>query len=77
MLNHRIRCIYTIIYKYGKHTRLLIFKMELRETMTAGENRFAPKLNEKEVIGLLEDLTNTLAAFLIKQLFHLRVLDMR
>ena len=26
-----------------------------QETMAAGENRFAPELNEKEVIELLED----------------------
>ena len=26
-----------------------------QETMAAGENRFAPKLNEKEAIDLLED----------------------
>ena len=26
--------------------------------MAAGENRFAPELNEKEVIELLEDLCN-------------------
>jgi len=55
MLNPRIGCIYTTICKYGKGTGQLIFKMELRETMTAGENRFAPKLNEKDVIELLED----------------------
>ena len=47
-----------------------------RETMAAGENRFAPKLNEKEVIGRL-DLFNNWAAFLIKQLFHSRLLGMR
>ena len=45
--------------------------------MAAGENRFAPKLNEKEVIELLKDLSNILGAFLTKQLFHLRLLDMR
>ena len=48
-----------------------------QETMAAGENRFAPELNEKEVIELLEDLSNILGAFLIKQLFHSRLLDMR
>ena len=40
---------------------LLKFKKELRifpqETMAASENRFAPKLNEKEVIELLENPT--------------------
>ena len=35
--------------------------------MAAGENRFAPELNEKEVIELLEYLPNILEAFLIKQ----------
>ena len=35
--------------------------------MAAGENRFAPELNEKEVIELLEDLSNILGAFLIKR----------
>ena len=34
--------------------------------MVAGENRFAPELNEKGVIELLEDLSNILGAFLIK-----------
>ena len=38
--------------------------------MAAGENRFAPGFNEKKVIELLEDLSNILRAFLIKQLFH-------
>ena len=28
-----------------------------QETMVAGENRFAPELNEKEVIELLENAT--------------------
>ena len=28
-----------------------------QETMAAGENRFAPELNEKEVIELLENAT--------------------
>ena len=45
--------------------------------MAAGENRFAPEFNEKEVIELLDDLSNILVAFLIKQLFHLRLSDMR
>ena len=35
--------------------------------MAAGENRFALELNEKEAIILLEDLSNILGAFLIKQ----------
>ena len=50
---------YTIIYKYGKRMRLLKSKKELkhspsRNTMAAGENRFSPELNEKEVIELLD-----------------------
>ena len=45
--------------------------------MAAGENRFAPEFYEKEVIELLEDLSNILGALLIKQLFHSRLLDMR
>ena len=62
---------YTIIYKYGKCTCQLKFKRVLTifPQETAGKNRFAPKLNEKEVIELLEDLPNTLGAFLIQQLF--------
>ena len=42
--------------------------------MVAGENRFAPELNEKEDIELL-DLFNISGAFSIKQLFHSRLLD--
>ena len=34
-----------------------------QETMAAGENRLAPKLNENEVIELLEDLSNISVAF--------------
>ena len=45
--------------------------------MAAGENRFAAELIEMEVIELLEHLSNILGAFLIKQLFHSRLLDMR
>ena len=45
--------------------------------MAAGEHRFALELNEKEVNELLEDLSNILGAFLTKQLFHSRLLDMR
>ena len=71
---------YTIIYKYGKCTRQLKLKRVLtifpQETMAAGKNRFGPKLNEKEVIELL-DLPNTLGAFLIQQLFQSRLWDMR
>ena len=45
--------------------------------MAAGENRSAPELNEKEAIELSEDVSNILGAFLIKQLFLSRLLDMR
>ena len=52
---------YTIIPKYGRSTRQLEFKKEvkifLQETMAAGENRFPPESNEKEVIKLLENAT--------------------
>ena len=51
--------------------RQLEFKKELKifpqETAPTGKNRFAPELNEKEVIELLEDLSNILGAFLIKR----------
>ena len=46
-----------------------------QETVAACENRFTRELNEKEVIELLEDLSSILGAFLIKQLFHSRMLD--
>ena len=50
---------FTIIYKCGKRARQLKFKRNLKnfpqETMTTGDNGFAPELNEKEVIELLED----------------------
>ena len=45
--------------------------------MAAGENRFVLQLNEKEVVELLEELSNILGAFLIKQLFHSSLLDVR
>ena len=48
---------YTIISKYGKRTRQLKFKIFPQETMAASKNRFAPELNEKEVIELLENAT--------------------
>ena len=52
---------YTIISKYGKRTCQLKLKKELKispqETMVASKNRFAPELNEKEVIELLENAT--------------------
>ena len=72
---------YNIIYKYCKSTRQLKFKRELKnslqETAAAAENRFAPELNGKDVIEVLEDLSNILEVFLIEQLFHSRLLDMR
>ena len=71
---------YTIIYKYGKRLRQLKFKRVLNfpsRNNGAGENRFAPELNKKEVIEPLEDLPNTLGAFLMQKLFHSRLLDMR
>ena len=39
---------YTITYKYGKRTRQLKIKMELKNTPSRnnGENRFTPELNE-------------------------------
>jgi len=42
---------YTVIYKYGKRTRQLKFKKELRisPSRNNGENRFALELNEKDV----------------------------
>ena len=50
---------YTIIYKYGKRTRQLKIKKELKdfpqEKIAASENRFATQLNEKVVIELLEN----------------------
>ena len=42
--------------------------------MAVSQNRFAPELNEKQVAEILEDLSVILRAFLIKQLFHLRLL---
>ena len=39
--------------------------------MAAGENRFAPELNEKEVIELLKDLSNILGAFFNKTIIPL------
>ena len=53
---------YTVISKYGKCIRQLKFKKELKkifpqETMVGSKNRFAPELNEKEVIELLENAT--------------------
>ena len=50
--------------------------------MAADKNRFAPELNEEEVIELLENATSWIkkkaTQYLIKQLlFHSRLLDMR
>ena len=52
------------IYIHGlvKCTHQLIFKKKLKifpqEAMPASQNRFAPELNEKEVIELLENATS-------------------
>ena len=53
---------YTVIYKYGKCTRQLKIKRSLKKKFPSrdiggGGNRFAPKLNEKKVIELLENAT--------------------
>ena len=48
---------YTIIYKFGKCTRQIKFKKELKKSMAAIENRLTPELNEKKVIELLENVT--------------------
>ena len=50
---------YTIISKCGKRTRQLKSKKELKNfpSRNNGENRFAPELNEKKVIELLENAT--------------------
>ena len=42
--------------------------------MAAGENCFAPELNEKEVIEVLEDLSNILGALSIKRIIPLAFL---
>ena len=71
---------YTIIYKYGKSTHQLkkeAKKYSLTKQWWPAKICFALELNEKEVIELLEDLSNILREFLIKQLFHSRLLDMR
>ena len=44
--------------------------------MAAGKNRFAPELNEKEVIELLEDLPY-LGGVFSKTIIQTRLLDMR
>ena len=69
---------YSIIYKHGKRTGQLKIKWELK--IYGGRRRShrdAPELNEKEVTELLEDLSNILGAFLMKQLFHSHLSDMR
>ena len=48
--------------------------------MAAGENCFAPELNEKVVIELLQDLSNIFGGGgggSKKELFHSRLWDMR
>ena len=44
--------------------------------MVAGKNRFAPELNEKEVIEPLEDF-GLISWGRLQLLFHLRLLDTR
>ena len=66
---------YSITYKHGKPTGQLKIKRELK--IYGGRrrsHRAAPELNEKEVTELLEDLS---IIFLMKQLFHSHLLDMR
>ena len=47
---------YTITSKYGKRTRLQGSKKFFpQDARASGENRFAPLLNEREVIGLFEN----------------------
>ena len=54
---------YTVIYKYGKRTCQLKIKRNLKKQVSLkrhwrkGENRFAPKLNEKKVVELLQNAT--------------------
>ena len=53
---------YTVISKYGKRTRQLKFKKELKnfflkKQWRSAKIRFAPLLNEKEFIELLENAT--------------------
>ena len=50
--------------KHGKRTRQLKFKRELRNNPASHL-----ELNENKVMELLEDLSNILRAFLIKQFF--------
>ena len=58
---HSIIAKYTIISKYGERTRQLKFKKELRNFPSrnnSGWRKFAPLLNEQEVIELLENATS-------------------
>ena len=50
---------HTIISTYGKRTHQLKYKKETfpQQTIAAGENRFAPELNEKEIVKLLGNAT--------------------
>ena len=53
---------YTIIYKYGKRTRQLKFESQLKNlpSRNNGGQQKPPWFNGKEVIELLEDLSNHL-----------------
>ena len=48
----------------------------IQEKMAAGENHFAPELNENKVIESREDMSNILGTFLIKKI-NSRLLDYR
>ena len=52
-------------------------KISLKKQWRPFENRFVLELNQKEVIKLLEDLSNILGAFLIKQFFNSRLFERR
>ena len=66
-----------MLEKFGANGLKRELKNFPSRNMAAGEHRFAQELNEKEVIELLKDLSNILGTFLIKQLFHSRLLNMR
>ena len=80
---------YTIIYKYGKRTRQLEFKRELKNfpsrdnggrrksLLTGVERTQVTELLENATPGSTNNFSNILGAFSIKQLFHSRLFDMR
>ena len=55
--------------KHSKRTRQLKFKRELRNFPSRNNPASHLELNENKVMELLEDLSNILRAFLIKQFF--------